>query len=296
MEKMKTRYKLRKASESKRSKSKKIVYAVFFILMMLLCVAIIYIYLYGFNASLKENGRVFVHDPNSFASELCFSNYVKAFKEMTVNKNSYFMMTFNSIWYSVGGTLFSLSVAACSTYIVARFKNKFTKAIFNICILVMIFPVVGAAPALYRLYHNLHMDQTPLILLSGLNNMCNLIMYAFFSALPQTYAEAAYIDGANEFQVFFRIMLPIAIPSISVLFVTGVIAAWNDWATPMLYLNRSFPTLASGLYVYERKIEYLANQPVYFAGVILAMIPPIILFSVMQNTIMSKVYFGGLKG
>ena len=296
MEKMKTRYKLRKASESKRSKSEKIVYAVFFILMMLLCVAIIYIYLYGFNASLKENGRVFVHDPNSFASELCFSNYVKAFKEMTVNKNSYFMMTFNSIWYSVGGTLFSLSVAACSTYIVARFKNKFTKAIFNICILVMIFPVVGAEPALYRLYHNLHMDQTPLILLSGLNNMCNLIMYAFFSALPQTYAEAAYIDGANEFQVFFRIMLPIAIPSISVLFVTGVIAAWNDWATPMLYLNRSFPTLASGLYVYERKIEYLANQPVYFAGVILAMIPPIILFSVMQNTIMSKVYFGGLKG
>ena len=64
----------------------------------------------------------------------------------------------------------------------------------------------------------------------------------------------------------------------------------------MLYLNRSFPTLASGLYVYERRIEYLANQPVYFAGVVLAMIPPIILYLVMQNTIMSKVYFGGLKG
>lgn len=294
--KIKARFVKKRALRPKRSKSEKIVHAVFFTVMLLWCAAIVYVYLYGFNASLKESGRVFVQDPNSFASELNFGNYVKAFKEMTVNKNSYFMMTFNSVWYSVGGTLFSLSVAACSTYVVARFKNKFTKTIFNICILVMIFPVVGAGPALYRLYHDLHINQTPFILLSGLNNMCNLIMYAFFSALPQTYAEAAYLDGANDFQVFFRIMLPMAIPSISVLFVTGVVASWNDWATPMLYLNRSFPTLASGLYVYERRIEYLANQPVYFAGVVLAMIPPIILYSVMQNTIMSKVYFGGLKG
>ena len=133
--KIKARFVKKRALRPKRSKSEKIVHAVFFTVMLLWCAAIVYVYLYGFNASLKESGRVFVQDPNSFASELNFGNYVKAFKEMTVNKNSYFMMTFNSVWYSVGGTLFSLSVAACSTYVVARFKNKFTKTIFNICIL-----------------------------------------------------------------------------------------------------------------------------------------------------------------
>ena len=295
MEKMKTRYKLRKASESKRSKSEKIVYAVFFILMMLLCVAIIYIYLYGFNASLKENGRVFVHDPNSFASELCFSNYVKAFKEMTVNKNSYFMMTFNSIWYSVGGTLFSLSVAACSTYIVARFKNKFTKAIFNICILVMIFPVVGAAPALYRLYHNLHMDQTPLILLSGLNNMCNLIMYAFFSALPQTYAEAAYIDGANEFQVFFRIIFPMLKPTMITSAVLNVLWIWNDYLLPYLVIGGDYRTIPIA-------VQYLkggygsVDMGAMMGCLVLAIIPIVVFYLFCQKHIIAGVTAGAVKG
>ena len=88
-----------------------------------------------------------------------------------------------------------------------------------------------------------------------------------------------------------------ALPSISVLFVNGVIAMWNDYSQPMLYLDESFPTLASGLMTFERLMAYEgANHPVYFAGVCLAMVPPIALFSVMQNTIMSKVYFGGLKG
>ena len=119
--KIKARFVKKRALRPKRSKSEKIVHAVFFTVMLLWCAAIVYVYLYGFNASLKESGRVFVQDPNSFASELNFGNYVKAFQEMTVNKNSYFMMTFNSVWYSVGGTLFSLSVAACSTYVVARF-------------------------------------------------------------------------------------------------------------------------------------------------------------------------------
>lgn len=279
-----------------KSASELIVHGAAIFFMLVHCLAIIYVYLYGVNASLKENGRVFVGDPNSFAKELNFGNYLRAFKEMKVNNNSYFQMVFNSVWYSVGGTLFGLAVACCSTYVVARFKNKFTRTVFHICIFVMIFPVVGAGPATYRLYNALHITQTPFILLSGLNNLCHLMLYAFFSALSWTYAEAAYIDGANDFQVFFKIMLPMALPSISVLFVSGVIGAWNDYATPMLYLNKSFPTLASGIYVYERKIQYIANQPVYFAGVILAMIPPLVLFSVMQNTIMTKVYFGGLKG
>lgn len=280
----------------RKSRSEIIVHAVAFTIMLVHCLAIIYVFLYGFNASLKANGRVFVRDPNSFAKELNFGNYARAFKEMRVNNNSYFRMVFNSVWYSVGGTLFGLAVAAGSTYVVARFKNKFTRTVFSVCIFVMIFPVVGAGPATYRLYNSLGIAQTPFILLSGLNNLCHLMMYAFFSSLSWTYAEAAYIDGANDFQVFFRIMLPMALPSISVLFVSGVIGAWNDYTTPMLYLNKSFPTLASGIYVYERKIQYIANQPVYFAGVCLAMVPPLILFAFMQNTIMTKVYFGGLKG
>ena len=295
----------KKSVLSRKSTSESIVHIVVFMIMLIHCALIIYVYLFGVNASLRWNGRYFMRDPNALSIfrdaekgiiEPRFENYILAFKSLEETSYSYFFMLFNSIWYSIGGTLFSLSVAACSTYVVAKYKNKFTRFIFNLCLFLMIFPVVGSAPSLYRLYTTLRFDQTPLILLSGLNNMCHLMMYAFFSALPWTYAEAAYIDGANDFQVFFKIMLPMALPSISVLFVNGVIGAWNDYSTPLLYLDQSFPTLASGLFTFEEQMKYKASQPVYFAGVCMAMIPPIVLFSVMQNTIMTKVYFGGLKG
>ena len=290
---------------SRKSTSEIIVRVVAFTIMFVHCALIIYVFLYGLNASLRWDGRSFMRDPNALAIftnpekgifEPRFENYILAFKLLEDTSYSYFSMVINSIWYSIGGTLFSLTIAACSTYIVAKYKNKFTRSIFALCLFIMIFPVVGSAPSLYRLYKTLNFDQTPLILLSGLNNLCHLMMYAFFSALSWTYAEAAFIDGASDFQVFYKIMLPMALPSLSVLFVNGVIGAWNDYSTPMLYLNESFPTLASGLFTFENLMKYNSNQPVYFAGVCMAMIPPIILFSVMQNTIMSKVYFGGLKG
>ncbi|MBQ3572313.1 MAG: carbohydrate ABC transporter permease [Clostridia bacterium] len=290
---------------SRKSTSEIIVRVVAFTIMFVHCALIIYVFLYGLNASLRWDGRSFMRDPNALAIftnpekgifEPRFENYILAFKLLEDTSYSYFSMVLNSIWYSIGGTLFSLTIAACSTYIVAKYKNKFTRSVFALCLFIMIFPVVGSAPSLYRLYKTLNFDQTPLILLSGLNNLCHLMMYAFFSALSWTYAEAAFIDGASDFQVFYKIMLPMALPSLSVLFVNGVIGAWNDYSTPMLYLNESFPTLASGLFTFENLMKYNSNQPVYFAGVCMAMIPPIILFSVMQNTIMSKVYFGGLKG
>ena len=293
---------------SRRSKSEMIVMAIAFTIMLIHCLAVLGILFYGVNLSLKWGQKEFrdeisrntlsiLFDPATGRFEPRFENYLFAFTQFEETGTSFFTMIFNSIWYSIGGTLLSLTVAACSTYIVAKYKNAFTRFVFNLVIFLMIFPVVGAAPSLFKLYKTLNFYQTPLILLSGLNNMCNLMMYAFFSALPWTYAEAAFIDGANDFQVFWKIMLPMALPSISVLFVTQVITMWNDYSTPLVYLGDVFPTLSSGLYLYKSVSEHGGlSYPVFFAGVTLSMIPPIALFAVMQNTIMSKVYFGGLKG
>lgn len=290
---------------NQKSRSEKTVQIIACVIMALWCAGIIFVYLYGVNAALRWNGREFMNDPNKPAIlfkdakgryEPRFENFILAFKLLEDTSYSFFFMTFNSLWYALGGTMIALSAGACSTYVIAKYKNKFTRAVFNLNLFLMIFPVFGAGPALYKLYHTFGFAQTPLILLSNLNVLCNLMMYAFFSALPWTYAEAAFIDGATDFRVFFKIMLPMALPSISVIFVSSFIANWNDYSTPLLYLDRSFPTLASGLFTFENLMKYNANQPVYFAGVCMAMIPPIIIFSLMQNTIMSKVYFGGLKG
>ena len=119
---------------SRKSTSEKIIHIIAFIVMFSYCVLVLYVYAYGINASLHPNDKSFRQNPTGVAFldfEAYFENYIKAFTAMEALGNfSFLNMLINSVWYSIGGTLFSLSVAACSTYVVAKYKNRFT---FNNC-------------------------------------------------------------------------------------------------------------------------------------------------------------------
>ena len=164
-------------------------------------------------------------------------------------------------------------------------------------LVVLILPLYGTEAAKYRLMKMLGCTNSPAYLISApwAFGTVFLLIYSFFKALPWSYSEAAFIDGAGHFYVFFKIMFPLALPSVTAVFVCGFIGTWNEYATPLLYFPQ-MPTLSSGLWEYERQMQYQANQPVYYAGAILAMIPLFIIFVAFQNTIMQKVYMGGLKG
>lgn len=266
-----------------------------FIVILLHCLIILYVYLYGVNASLRENNSAFMREPNKLAIELNFRNYKKAFSIFKIGETNFFGLIWNTIWQTALGTFVSLGTATCSTYCVAKYKCKFTRFIFTLVLFIMVFPVYSSGVASYKLYHALGMVNTPFLFLNGLNNMCHLMIYAFFVAIPWEYAEAAMLDGASHFKIFIKIMLPMVWPSLCVILVSSIMGGWNDYMTSMIYMTE-YPTLAYGLYVYEELSKYNANKPVYFAGVVIAMIPPMVLYYTMQNTIMEKVHFGGLKG
>ena len=120
-------------------------------------------------------------------------------------------------------------------------------------------------------------------------------MYAFWKSLAWDYAEAAFIDGANHYSVFFRIMFPMAVPSMMALFVMSFITSWNDYSITLLYMTK-YPNLSYGVYAYGEISKYNANIPAYFAGVIISLLPVLTLFVIFQNSIMEKVHLGGLKG
>ena len=108
--------------------------------------------------------------------------------------------------------------------------------------------------------------------------------------------EAAKIDGANPFVIFFKIMLPQGVPIIMTYAITGAIGSWNEYNTMILYMP-SYPTLASGLFEYESVAIYQGiNVPVYYAGLIISMIPTIALFAVFSDKNISSISIGGLKG
>ena len=171
---------------------------------------------------------------------------------------------------------------------------------FYISLVVMILPIVGSLPAQFRLVKNMGIDNSPLLLLMfcsgfGFNF---IVMYGFFSNVSWSYAEAGFIDGASDFQVFFSIILPQAVPSVLSLMILAAIGFWNDYQTPLMYLNK-LPPLSVGLQDFNLNIGYslLPNSyPLLFAGVMLSIVPILIVFVVCQDTIMNNTVAGGLKG
>lgn len=120
-------------------------------------------------------------------------------------------------------------------------------------------------------------------------------MYGYFKNISWSYAESVFIDGGGHMTVFLKIMLPIAKPVVTALIIIGIIAAWNDYSTPLMFLP-AYPTLAVGMYGVSSVLPRSGNSPAYFAALIISTIPVIIFFAAFSDIIMSNLTIGGLKG
>ena len=121
------------------------------------------------------------------------------------------------------------------------------------------------------------------------------LMYGFFKNISSTYAEAARVDGAGHLMVFFKIMLPLALPVIVSLSVIYAIGIWNDYTTPSIYM-KSMPPLAYGLFLVRETLTGKGAYTQTFAAMMIALVPILAVFIAFSNTIMENTIAGGLKG
>ena len=280
----------RQAKRHKRkplSIQQKIIFGIVFVLFIIYAVYILTPYFYGFLISLKKNGRAFMNE-EVLENLYYFDNYIKAFEALSLNNVNYFSMLFNSIWYSVGTTVIGTASTIVTGYIFAKYEFRGKKIMYNMILFFMMLPVYGTIASTYRLYSTVGFINSPLILIAAYGGFGGhfLYMHGFFKGLSWSYAEAAFIDGASNFRVFISIMVPMLMPTISAMAIMSFIGNWNTYESILLYLPE-LPNLAAGLYTYEFDMRYTANQPVYFAGVMLSTLPVVILFLIFQNTIMS---------
>ena len=187
---------------------------------------------------------------------------------------TFFGMIFNSLWYTALATFMSLVMPCITGYVMSKYEFRGRQLIFSIAIGCMIIPIVGASAsymrtiAFFRLY-----DNPFYLVVTGLGGFGGsfLVYYGFFKSVSWAYGEAAEIDGAGPYTIFFRIMLPHATPILMTYAITGAIGNWNACDSVILYLP-SYPTIASGLFEYQSNTIRMANYPVYFSGLIISMI------------------------
>ncbi len=275
----------------------KIVFAGVFVFFTLYAASLIYPFVWGFFASLKTPNEYF-RDTFAMPKEWLFSNYTKAFNQLQSNDVGFWSMTWNSIWQTFTGLFVSLSVLSLMSYTVAKYEFKMKTFILGLNMFLILIPIGSSMAATYRLYHSYGIVNNPLFFVvtsTGGFGMSFLIFMGFYRNISWSYAEAAFIDGAGHFRVYTQIMLPMAAPMLGCMVITGFIGRWNDYMTPILYMD-AYPTLASGLFTYRQvSVERYGTYPVFFAGSLISMVPTLVLYTLFHKTIMENMLGGGVK-
>lgn len=269
---------------------------------------------WGFVASFKSD-LDFILYPDKLlpAKELGgfhFKNYITAFKGMRVPLNrgqseGYVYadkMLLYSLYWVVGSALLNTFSTMLVAYCCARFHNKlFSKIIYVGTVFAISIPLIGTAPAQMKLVSQLHLYNSLLLMpafkLSFISTYF-LVFYAIFLKVPAGFREAAEIDGAGHWIIFFKVNFPMVMNTAVAVFILFFIQYWNDYSVPMMYLP-SYPTLAQGLY--ELMNGQASRDPRMHTGVSLAAalmvaVPPLVLFVAFRSKIMANVSVGGLKG
>lgn len=266
------------------------------------CAFMIIIFLWALNTSLKSDDN-FLADPVGFTKTFAFENYLSAFNKIKykdgLKYRYYETMLLNSVLYAGGCAAFQVACTAVVAYCTARYKNVVSTILHYVVIVTLILPIVGNTPSMIEVTRTLNLYNTIFgawIMKLGFNNMYYLIFYAAFKALSWEFAESAFLDGANHFTVFFKIMLPLTMTLVGTVFLLYFISYWNDYQVPMLYLPK-YMTASYGLFVvFTSTVDGLAYPPAKIAGAVFIFVPIFIVFLIFRNKIMGNLTEGGIKG
>jgi ABC-type glycerol-3-phosphate transport system permease component len=122
------------------------------------------------------------------------------------------------------------------------------------------------------------------------------MLTGFFGSLPMELEEAAIIDGASDFQVFFRVMLPLGLPGLITAAIFNFIGLWNEYQLALVFLNDpNKSTLSLGLYSLSNGMQYTGDWVGLLAGVVIVMVPTIILYIILSEKMISGITMGAVK-
>lgn len=279
-----------------RSMTEKIILGIFFVIFLFYAVTLVFPFVWMILNSFKTNPEFF---GNIWAlpAKWLFSNYVEVFS-INVKGFTITELTLNSLFLVVTCTAVGMAFPAMAAYVVSKYKFRLNGFIYALSVIIIVVPTIGGIAATFKLLNALNIYNTYFsIILMGSSGfgVQFIMMYGYFQSLSWTYAEAAFVDGASNFKVFYAVMLPQAKPILITIAVLSVIGVWNDYFTPYMYTPAK-PTLALGIKMYQDQLAYDANFPLLFALMIVSIIPIIVMFAFAQKYIMSSMVMGGIKG
>ncbi len=258
-------------------------------------IAVIFPMLWMIFSSFKTDQELFF-SPWAAPKELQWDNFARAWTNAHVGD-----FFFNTLLVVIPALLLTLIISAMAAYVLARFEFLGNRAVFYLFLAGMLFPVFLALVPLFSLVNNLGLLNTfvGLILVYVAYSLPFTIFFltGFFKTLPSELEEAAIIDGANEYQVFFRVMLPLAAPGLISMGIFNFLGMWNQYILPLVLVTKEEKyVLSQGLYFMLAKQFYQNDWSALFAALTIIMVPTLIVYIIFQKQIQSGLTTGALKG
>ena len=211
----------------------------------------------------------------------------------------------NTLLIIVPSLLLTLLLSSMAAYVLARFEFRGRGVIANMFLIGMIFPLFLALVPLYFVMQKLGLLDTyqGLILVYVAFSLPFTIFFMtnFFRTLPRELGEAATIDGASQYDIFFRVYLPLAQPGLITMGIFNFLGQWNQYILPNTLMitnedTRTHYVLSQGLYYLQARQFYQNDWSGLFAAVVIVMIPTLIVYLIFNNQIEEGMTAGSVKG
>lgn len=281
-------------------------YRAFQVINTIIMIFVIFITLYPFVYLVAQS---FSSDAAASAGKVTF--YPIGFNVNTykyiLRDNQFFRYYGNTIFYTVVGTFISVACTALIAYPLSKPRLRLNKVITPLVVFTMYF-AGGMIPNYIVITQWLGLQDSmwSIILPNAISTFHLLVMKSFFAGLPEELEEAAAIDGMNTYQIFLKIIIPLSKPIIATMCLFYMVTMWNEWFTPMLYLD-SKDKWPVALYV--RQLVEGANNTeigssdassvqatVKSATMVLTSIPIICVYPFVQKYFVQGMTIGAVKG
>ena len=268
-------------------------YYIGFLIFIIVALINIYPMVFSIFCSFEGNLEIF----SSFTAlpkKLRIENYLTAWNVGNIGR--YFL---NTIILAVGTLAISGLFGAMASYVLAKFKFRGKSKIYLLFISGMMIPIQAVLIPLSYIFGKLGiMNNYPVLILlyaAFCFPMTILILTGFMNGIPTELEEAMVIDGANIYQVFFKMILPLSVPGIVSVSIFNFIQVWNNLLFPLIFISdKDKGTISMGLLAFFG--EYSTDYSSSMAGICLTTIPVIIAYIFFQEKIENGLMSGAVKG
>ncbi|MGG5334919.1 raffinose/stachyose/melibiose transport system permease [Enterococcus sp. AZ089] len=278
-------------TKSRRQKKKKLQHSLLIVSGLLLACLWFYPFFLIVINSFKTKAEIF-QSTLSLPGGLSFENYQEALEKL-----DFIRSLMNSLLITVGSLILVVFVSSMAAYALSRNTSRLSSVLYFVVAIGLLIPFQGIMIPLISLFGRMNLLNRPglMIMYLGLAvSMSTFLYYGALRGIPRSLDEAAIIDGANTFQIYWKVILPLLKPTTVTVIVLNTLWFWNDYLLPSLSINKA------GMYTIPLRMFYFFGEfnkqwHLALAALVIVVLPIILLFIALQKHVVKGISDGAVK-